>query len=155
MVSWLVGPTTSCYSYSSTVYFLMYYVNPCNMHELRCRLKFVDQITIFMYVCEVYNITEKKVFSILIGEHNLNVFGTYCGPYIYIYIYIHTHTHINPAVGGLHISGLRIQLNFGLNVGSEMRSRGGEGGKIYDYHVVDTAVILLSDALRRPQFSCV
>ena len=36
-------------------------------------------------------------------------------------------TYINPAVGGLHISGLRIQLSFGLHVLSEMRSRGGRG----------------------------
>lgn len=36
--------------------------------------------------------------------------------------------YINPAVGGLDISGLRIQLNFVLNVLSEMRSRGRWGG---------------------------
>jgi len=43
-VSWLVGLTTWCYCYSSTAHFPMYYVSPCNMHELRCRLKFIDHI---------------------------------------------------------------------------------------------------------------
>jgi len=51
------------------------------MHELRCRLKF---ITTFKYVCVKLIRLTKKSFLSPNCEHNLNVFGTSCGPHMKI-----------------------------------------------------------------------